>query len=178
MPVEVGGDSPTGEETVVEDAEEFEFRVQWALEGAYDMIECGGAGALRGIVPGWLLERIDEPTAQRFARAALDVAEQIGEGLWDHSLPRCTADELLLNHAIDMAELVAEDQDDVDCSAEAEAAREALLLDEDVLLFWLPDAEEAFAGGRTHEALPDLPSADPARWFDRFVTTGEDRADP
>jgi hypothetical protein len=174
-----GGDgSPTGEETVGEEVEEFEFRVQWALEGAYDMIECGGASALRGIVPDWLLPRIDEPTAQRFARAALDLAEQIGEGLWDHSLPRCTADELLLNHAIDMAELVAEDQDGVDCRAEAEDAREALLMDEDVLLFWMPNAEAAFAGGAMHDALPDLPSADPARWFDRFVTTGEDRADP
>ena len=83
-----------------------------------------------------------------------------------------------INHAIDMAELVAEDQDGVDCSAEAEAAREAILMDEDVLLFWMPNAEAAFAGGAMHDALPDLPSTDPARWFDRFVTTGEDRAEP
>lgn len=161
-----------------EEADQFDFRVQWALEGAADVIECGGVGTLGGIVPGWLLERIDEPIVERFGRAARELAEQIGEGLWDHSVPRCTADELLLNHAIDHAEFVAEDLDDVDCSAEAEAAREALLMDEDVLLFWLPDAEKAFAGGRMHEAMPDLPSADPARWFDRFVTTDKDRADP
>lgn len=50
-------------------------------------------------------------------------------------------------------------------------------VDEDVLLFWMPGAEVAFATGAI-DALPDPPSADPARWFDRFVTTGEDRADP
>ena len=91
--------------------------------------------------------------------SARDLAEQIGEGRWDHSLPCCTADEFLLDHAIDMAELVAEDQDGIDCSAEAEAAREAILMDEDVLLFWTPDAEAAFATGAM-DALPDPPSAD------------------
>lgn len=50
-------------------------------------------------------------------------------------------------------------------------------MDEDVLLFWMPDAEAAFATGAM-DALPDPPSADPARRFDRFVTTGEDRVDP
>jgi hypothetical protein len=97
---------------------------------------------------GWLLGRIGEPMVERFGRAARDLAEQIGEGRWDHSLPCCTTDELLLDHAIDMAELVAEDQDDIDCSAEAEAAREAILMDEDVLLLWMPDAEAAFARER------------------------------
>jgi len=161
-----------------EEVDEFDVRVQWALQGEHDFIECGGASALRGIVPAWLLPRIDEPTAQRFARAALELAEQIGAGLWDHSLPRCTADELLLHYCIDLAEFAARDLDDLDLSAEADEAREALLMDDDVLLFWMPNAEAAFAGGAIHDALSDLPSADPAMWFDRFATTGCDRADP
>jgi hypothetical protein len=181
MSADVGGGHATGAaagEELVDEVDEFDFRVQWALEGAADVIECGGVGSLGAIVPGWLLERIDESTVERFGRAARELAEQIGAGLWDHSLPRCTADELLLHHCIDVAVWSASDLDGVDCTADADAAREALFMDEDVLLFWLPDAEVAFAGGRMHDAVPDLPSTDPARWFDRFVTTGEDRADP
>lgn len=154
---------------------EFRERLLSALDDAADFIECGVEG-LSGFVPDWLLAHVDEEMAERFARAARELAEQIGLGLWDHSLPRCTADELLLYRCIDHAEWGAE-IDDLDCTAEAEAAREDLLMDEDVLLFWMPGAEVAFATGAM-DALPDAPSADPARWFDRFVTTGEDRAEP
>jgi hypothetical protein len=62
--------------------------------------------------------------------------------------------------------------------SEAEAVRQALLVDEDVLLFWMPGAELAIAGTPMHDFVPDLRPADPARWWERFVTTDEDRTDP
>lgn len=156
---------------------EFRDLLVGALEGTADCIECGGVPALGGIVPAWLLERIDEQAAQRFARAARELAAQIESGLWDRSLPRCTADELVLQSCIDEAEWSAESEG-LDCSADAEAAREGLLMDDDVLLFWMPDAQLVFDRGVLDEVLPDPPSADPATWFDRFATTGADRADP
>ena len=60
----------------------------------------------------------------------------------------------------------------------AEAASEVLLMDDDVLLFWMPDAQLVFDGGLLDDVLPDPPSANPATWFDRFITTGADRTDP
>lgn len=46
-----------------------------------------------------------------------------------------------------------------------------------ILLFWMPDAQLVFDRGVMDVVLPDPPSADPATWFDRFTTTGADRAD-
>ena len=155
---------------------EFRDLVVGALEGAADSIELGGVDALGGIVPAWLLGRIDAPTALRFARAARELASQIESGLWDWSLPRCTADELLLQRCIMEAGWSAE-YEDLD-PAEAEAASEEVLQDDDVLLFFLPDAEQVFSTDAMYEAMPDLPSTDPAHWFDRFATTGVDRSDP
>jgi len=155
---------------------DFRERVGWALDGAADLIECGGATALGGIVPSWLLERIDEPTAHRFGRAARELAQQIESGRWDTSLSRCTANELLLQRCIDQAEWSAE-MDEVDCSADAEAARTEVLLDDDVLLFWMPEAQLVCDRGVMDEVLTDGPSANPATWFDRFATCRLDRAE-
>lgn len=155
---------------------EFRDLVVAALEGAADCIEFGGVEALADIVPAWLLGRIDAPTARRFERAARELAGRIESGHWDWSLPRCTADELLLQRCITEAGWTAE-YEDLD-PAEAEAASEEVLQDDDVLLFFLPDAEQVFATDAMYEAMPDLPSTDPARWFDRFATTGADRPDP
>jgi len=155
---------------------EFKDLVVGALENAADCIECGGAEPLAGIVPTWLLGRIDDATTWRFERAARELAGQIEAGLWDWSLPRCTADELLLQRCIMEAGWTAE-YEDLD-PAEAEAASEEVLQDDDVLLFFLPDAEQVFATDAMYEVMSDLPSTDPARWFDRFATTGVDRTDP
>lgn len=156
---------------------DFRDRLVGALEGLADVMECSGPPGLGGIVADWLLVRIDEPTAQRFARAGREIAGQIEAGLWDTSLPRCTADELLLQHAIDLAKWGAEEEG-LDCEADARDTSEVLLMDDDVLLFWMPDAQLVFDGGLLDDSLSDAPSANPATWFDRFVTTGADRTDP
>jgi hypothetical protein len=155
---------------------EFRDLVVGALDGAADSIDVGGVEALAGIVPTWMLGRIDALAARRFAGAARELAGQIEAGLWDWSLPRCTADELLLQRCITEAGWTAE-YEGVD-PREAEAASEEVLQDDDVLLFFLPDAERVFSTDAPDEAVSDLPSTDPARWFDRFATTGAQRADP
>lgn len=148
-----------------------------ALEVAAYGIEESGVAGLGAYVPAWSLGRIDGRLAQRFAVAARELAEQIECGLWDHSLARCTADELLLHRCVDEAGWTWE-MFHPDDPLDIEQARDEILQDEDVLLFWMPGAEDAYAAGAVDEVLFDGPSADPRRWFDRFTTTGRDRADP
>lgn len=99
------------------------------------------------------------------------------EGRWDYRLPRCTADELLLQRCIDIVEWGAAD-DGLDYSVDAGTAREALLRDDDVVMFWAPEAEHVLDTDEVHRAMPDLPSTDPGRWWRRFATTSPDREDP
>lgn len=164
-------------QVVVSPSADFRDRVVAALEGAADEIDVGGVESLAGIVPDWLLERIDPGMAPRFARAARELAGAIDGGVWDWSLPRCTADELLLHRSIDVAKWGAA-EDGLDYSDEAEAASEALLQDDDVLMFWTPEAEHVLVTDEVHGAMPDLPSTDPSQWWNRFLTTGEERQSP
>lgn len=159
--------------------DDFRDRFVAALEGAADELEVGGADSLvqLGIVPGWIRPRIGEAAVARFARAARHLAGEIERGLWDDTLPRCTADELLLQHCINVAEWGATD-DGLDYSVDAESARETLLQDDDALMLWPPAAEQVLDTDKMRQAMPDLPSTEPQDWWRRFATTGPDREDP
>jgi hypothetical protein len=154
--------------------ESFQDRVVDALEGFADSMDDGSHTALRGIVPSWACGRFDEAGVARFARAALHLAAEIERGRWDSTLPRCSADELLLQHAIDTIEWVDEEED-LGLGDDIEAARDALFQDDDVLLLFAPGGEEqamAFAA-----ALPDNDFLEPSAWFEPF-TECRDREDP